>query len=308
MKIVFLDAKTLGKVDLSKLEELGELIIFQTTPNKTLTIERIKDADIVITNKVIIDKEVMDRAKKLKLIQVAATGMNNIDLDEAKKRGIVVKNVIGYSTSSVVEHTFGMIFYLVKKLRYFDDYTRSNYFNSDIFTHIKDFFELYQKRIGIIGLGTIGKEVAKVAKAFGMEVVYFSTTGKNFNGEFKRVELEELLSTSKVISIHAPLNENTKNLLDYKRLKLIKDGAILLNLGRGGIINESDLLKVLKEGKKIFVGLDVLENEPPKDSKVIKELVKFENVFITPHIAWASIEARDRLVDGMYKNIKEFIG
>jgi glycerate dehydrogenase len=301
MKIVFLDALTLGDVDLDRFKNLGEVVIYEkTSPNETLN--RVKDADIVVTNKVVIDKEIMDNSN-IKFIQIAATGMNNVDLEYAKKKGIVVKNVAGYSTFSVVQQTFALVLGLLNKVCYFDEYTRTKYANSGIFTHIQNWFEIRGKRWGIIGLGTIGKEVAKVAKAFGAEVVYYSTSGKNNDSEFKRVELNELLKTSKIISIHAPLNENTKNLLDYEKLSLIEDNSILVNLGRGGIINEKDLAKILEE-KDIFVGLDVFEKEPVNPDN---PLLKSNKVLLSPHIAWTSIEAREILVDSMYKNIKEFI-
>ena len=301
MKIVFLDALTLGDVDLDRFKNLGEVVIYEkTSPNETLN--RVKDADIVVTNKVVIDKEIMDNSN-IKFIQIAATGMNNVDLEYAKKKGIVVKNVAGYSTFSVVQQTFALVLGLLNKVCYFDEYTRTKYANSGIFTHIQNWFEIRGKRWGIIGLGTIGKEVAKVAKAFGAEVVYYSTSGKNNDSELKKVELNELLKTSKIISIHAPLNENTKNLLDYEKLSLIEDNSILVNLGRGGIINEKDLAKILEE-KDIFVGLDVFEKEPINPDN---PLLKSNKVLLSPHIAWTSIEAREILVDSMYKNIKEFI-
>ena len=303
MKIVFLDALTLGDVDFDKFKNLGEVEIYKTT-NKDEVISRVKDADIIVTNKVVIDKEVIDNAKKIKFIQVAATGMNNIDLEYAKKKGIIVKNVAGYSTNAVVQHTFALVLSLLNKICYFDEYVREKYSDSKIFTHIQNWFEIKGKRWGIIGLGNIGKEVGKLARSFGAEVVYYSTSGKNNSDEFKKVALDELLKTSKIITIHAPLNEKTKNLLDYEKLNLIENFSILVNVGRGGIINEKDLAKIL-EKKDIFVGLDVFENEPiNKDNP----LLKFEGkTILTPHVAWTSIEARDKLIEGIYKNIESFI-
>jgi len=302
MKIAFLDALTLGDVDFNRFEKLGEVIVYKTT-KKEEVINRLKGVDIVVTNKVIIDKNVIDNTN-LKFIQIAATGMNNVDLEYAKKKNILVKNVAGYSTDSVVQHTFALVFGLLNKLIYFDEYARSEYPKSEIFTHIQNWFEIKGKRWGIIGLGSIGREVARIAKSFGAEVVYYSTSGKNDNKEFKRVDLEELLKTSDVISIHAPLNEKTKNLLKEKELMQIKNGAVLVNLGRGGIINERDLAKVL-EKKDIFIGLDVFEREPINEDN---PLLKFKNkTLLTPHVAWTSIEARNKLMDGIYKNIEEFI-
>jgi len=302
MKIVFLDAQTLGDVDFERFKRFGEVEIYQTTP-KDKTLERVKDADIVVTNKVVIDKEIMDNSG-IKFIQIAATGMNNVDLEYARKKGILVKNVAGYSTNSVVQQTFALVLGLLNKVCYFDEYTREKYPKSEIFTHIRNWFEINGKRWGIIGLGTIGREVAKIARAFGAEVVYYSTSGKNNSDEYKRVDLKELMKTSDIISIHAPLNENTKDLIKEKELLMMKEGAVIVNLGRGGIINEKDLAKVL-ESKNILVGLDVFEKEPINADN---PLLKFkEKTLLSPHIAWTSIEARNKLMDGIYKNIEEFV-
>ena len=224
MKIAILDAKTLGEdVCLDEFHKLGELSIYDVTkPNETH--RRLEDIDIVVTNKVVIDREIMDSTDKLKLICVAATGMNNIDLEYAKEKGIIVKNVAGYSTASVVQLTFSMAFYLMGHLKYYDNYVQDKHWEeSDIFTHLdKPFFELKGKKWGVIGLGTIGLEVANIAKAFGCEVEYYSSSGKNHNPNFKRVGLDKLLKESDVISIHAPLNDDTKNLLNFENLKLLK--------------------------------------------------------------------------------------
>jgi len=300
MKIVFLDALTLGNVDFDRFESLGEVEIHQTT-DKNETLNRVKDADIVVTNKVVIDKEIMDKSN-IKFIQIAATGMNNVDLEYAKQKGIIVKNVAGYSTKAVIQHTFALVLGLLNRVCYFDKYSRKEYLDSKIFTHIQNWFEIDGKRWGIIGLGEIGRGVANLAKNFGAEVVYYSTSGKNQNSEFKRVELNELLKTSQIISIHAPLNENTKNLLNKDNLGLIQDGAILVNVGRGGIINENDLAEIL-EKRDFFAGLDVFEKEPVNSDN---PLLKSKKVLLTPHIAWTSIEARKKLMDGIYENIKAF--
>jgi len=302
MNIVFLDALTLGDVDFKRFEKFGEVKIYQTTkPSQTL--ERVKNADVVVTNKVVIDKNIMDNSD-IKFIQIAATGMNNVDLEYAKKKGIIVKNVAGYSTNAVIQHTFALVLGLINKICYFDRYTREEYSKSEIFTHIQNWFEISGKRWGIIGLGEIGRGVAGIAKSFGAEVVYYSTSGKNNNPEYKRVKLDELLKTSDIISIHAPLNKNTKNLLNYEKLSLIKENAILVNVGRGGIINEKDLVEILKN-KNIFAGLDVFEKEPVNENN---PLLKFKDkTLLTPHVAWTSIEARNKLMEGIYRNIKEVV-
>ncbi|MCX7738883.1 MAG: D-2-hydroxyacid dehydrogenase [Hydrogenothermaceae bacterium] len=309
MKLAILDAQTLGSdVDLSIFREFGYLEVHPTT-SKDKTIDRVMDKNIVITNKVVIDRSVMDAAPNLKLVCVAATGYNNVDIEYAKRKGIAVSNVAGYSTDSVVQHTFGMLFYLLENLRHYDDYVKSGeYSNSTIFTYIgKPFWEIKGKTWGIIGLGTIGKSVGKIAKAFGCKVVYYSTSGLSIDPEFERKELEELLSTSDIVSIHAPLNEKTRNLITYQNLKLMKRNAILLNLGRGGIVREEDLAKALEERLIYGAGLDVLEREPIEPDNPFLKIKNRDRLLITPHIAWTSIEARNRLVREVYLNIKVFL-
>ncbi len=307
MKIVILDRATLGfDIDMSIFETLGEIKFYDITkPNET--IKRLKDADIVITNKVVISKEIMD-STNLKLICISATGTNNVDLEYAKQKNIQVKNVAGYSSSSVVQVAFSMIFHFITKLDYYKKYVDDgNWQKSQIFTHIdKPFFELDGKKVGIIGLGDIGRNFAKKASAFDCEVVYFSTSGKNSNSEYKQVSLDELLSTCDIISIHCPLNENTKDLLNYENMKTIKHGAILLNLGRGGIINEPDLAKIIDE-KEIYCGIDVVSVEPILQDNPLLKVKNKDKLLLTPHIAWASVEARNRLVQMVAKNIEEFI-
>lgn len=309
MKIAILDAKTFGRdIDLSSFSKFGDVKIYQTTSSEK-RLKRIKDRDIIITNKVIIDKYLIDNAPTLTLICVAATGTNNIDLDYAREKGIAVTNVAGYSTQSVVQHTFAMLFYLLEHANYYDKYSKSGqYARNNIFTHIgRPFWEIYGKRWGIIGLGAIGKEVGKIAKSFGCDVVYYSTTGKHINKDFKKVELDELLNTSDIVSIHAPLNERTKNLVTYNKFKILKPSAILLNLGRGGIVNEGDLAKALKENLIAGAGLDVLEKEPIELDNPLLSIKDKGKLFITPHIAWASIEARERLIDEVILNIEYFL-
>ena len=307
MKIVILDRKTLGyDVSVDIFSKFGEVISYDTTKvNETK--DRIKNADIILTNKVYVGKDELENSS-VKLICVTATGMNNVDLEYTKEKNIEVKNVAGYSTSSVIQLAFSMIFYFVQKLTYYKKYVdEQNWQKSDTFTHIDvPFFELDNKRVGIIGLGEIGRDLAKKAKAFNCEIVYYSTSGQNTNSEYKSVTLEELLKTSDIISIHAPLNEKTKDLLGYKELNLIKEGAILLNLGRGGIINEADLAKILDE-KDIFCGLDVVSKEPIEETNPLLKVVNKQRLLMTPHIAWASVEARKRLIEKVAKNIEDFL-
>lgn len=309
MKIVILDSKTLGDdANLSLLERFGEAIAYETTKPEEVT-ERIYDADIILTNKVILDESNLTSALNVKLICITATGTNNVDLNYAKEKGIAVTNVAGYSTNSVVQHTFACLFYILENLKYYDEYVKSNqYAISPIFTHLdKPFWELSGKTWGIIGLGEIGRNVASVAKAFGCRVIYFSTSGKNTNTDFESVNLETLLKESDVVSIHAPLNEATKGLLDYTNLCKMKNTSILLNVGRGGIVNEEGLAKALDEDRIWGAGLDVLSCEPIKKENPLLSISKKEKLIITPHIAWASIEARKKLLSEVIENISAFL-
>jgi glycerate dehydrogenase len=308
MNIVVLDALTFGDTDLSAFEKLGNVKIYKTT-TKQQTKQRITDADVIVTNKVVITDELMRDAKNLKLICVAATGMNNIDLPSAKKMGIEVRNVASYSTNSVIGHTFSMLFYLLGHSRYYDEVVKSgSYSKSAIFTDVSHpFFEINGKKWGIIGLGEIGRGVANVATAFGADICYYSTSGKNTNKEYKQVSLDTLLKTSDIITIHAPLNEQTNNLLDYEELLMCKDKAIILNLGRGGIINEDAVARVVDE-RDISFGLDVFTKEPLDEKSPLLSVKNKDNLYMTPHIAWTSIEAREKLISSIANNIKSFFG
>jgi len=303
MKIVILDALTFGDTDLSGFKKLGDVEVYKIT-SKEQTKGRITDADVIVTNKVVITDELMACAKNLKLICVAATGMNNIDLEAAKQRGIEVKNVAGYSTASVIGHTFSMLFYLIGHSRYYDEVVKSgSYSKSDIFTDVSHpFFEIKGKKWGIIGLGEIGRGVANVATAFGANLCYYSTSGNNLNGDYTRVDLDTLLKTCDIISIHAPLNEQTNNLLDYEQLLTCKEGAVVLNLGRGGIINEDAVAKIVDE-RDISFGLDVFTKEPLDSNSPLLSVKNKDRLYMTPHIAWTSVEAREKLISSIIENI-----
>ena len=308
MRIVLLDAATLGEdISLDAFAKFGETDIYATT-TAAQTQERIADADIVVTNKVVITREHMLTCKSLQCICIAATGMNNVDLDAAKEFGITVKNVAGYSTDSVIQHTFSMLLYLIGHARYYDEYVASGkWCDSPIFTHLAHpFFEIKGKRWGIVGLGEIGSGVAKVAQTFGARVCYYSTSGKNENRDYARVALDTLLQKCDIISIHAPLNEDTRNLLDYEKLLTCKAGAIVLNLGRGGIIDENAAAKIVDK-RDIAFGLDVLESEPMRCDHPLLKVKNKHRLYITPHIAWTSIEARKRLVAAIIENIETFL-
>jgi len=308
VNLVFLDRKTLGDdIGLEQFEQFGEITTYDST-KLTQTIQRVQGATIVITNKVVIDKEVMDNSD-IKLICIAATGMNNIDLEYAKEKNIVVKNVSGYSTSSVAQITFAFALEFVQKINYYDNYVKSGgWENSDIFTNLdKPFYELTGKTWGIIGLGNIGKSVAKVADAFGCNVQFFSTSGANNDTTYSKKTLEELLKTSDIISIHSPLNNDTSNLINKTNISTLKDGAILLNLGRGGIVNEQDITDAINDNTDVYYGTDVVSKEPIEKNSPLLTIKNKEKVLFTPHIAWASKEARARLLNGIEDNIKEFV-
>ncbi|WP_434637163.1 D-2-hydroxyacid dehydrogenase [Sulfurimonas sp. NW7] len=302
--IVLLDTLTFGDTDLSCFDKLGSVTAYKTTlPQETL--KRITDAEVIVTNKVVITKEHMQHAKNLKLICVAATGMNNVDLEAAKEFGIAVKNVAGYSTDSVIQHTFSMLFYLIGHSRYYDEVVKSGaYSKSALFTDVSHpFFEIKGKKWGIIGLGEIGRGVANIAKCFGADVCYYSTSGVNRSQDFQRADLDELLKNCDIITVHAPLNEKTKNLLDYEKLFTCKEGAVVLNLGRGGIINESAVARLVDE-KNISFGLDVFEKEPLPQESPLLHVKNKERLYMTPHIAWTSVEAREKLIQSVCENIQ----
>lgn len=304
--IVFLDADTLGTdVSLSPISSLGNLITYPYTAPQEV-IERIKECDVLIVNKVIIGKEQINAAPRLKLICVAATGTNNIDIPYANSKGISVKNAIGYSTDSVVQVTFAMVLSLVGQLPYFDQAVKSGkYSKGNSFTDVsKVFQELKGKKYGIIGLGNIGSRVAKIAQAFGMEVLYYPTSGIAHSTEYKAVGLEQLMQECDILSVHAPLNEKTNNLITYEQLKQMKPSGHILNMGRGGIINEADLVQALNENLLAGAGVDVFTKEPlPQDSPYFR-LKDSSKILLTPHIGWASKEARECLIEKIAENIR----
>lgn len=308
MKIVFLDAKTIGEdIDLSGFDELGEVVKYGFSTAEEAR-ERSKDADVLVLNKVQVNEQTIGAAKHLKLVCVTATGTNNLDKEYLAKQGIEWRNVAGYSTESVAQHTFAMLFYLLEKLPYYDNYVKSEKYVNDVsFTHFaKAFHELSGKTYGIIGLGNIGRRVAEIAKAFGCHVIYYSTSGRNSQPGYERVSFDELLERSDIVSIHAPLDENTLGLMNQKAFAKMKSSAILLNVGRGPIINEADLAEALNNRTIAAAGLDVLSVEPMQPENPLRGIKDSERLLITPHIAWAGVEARMRLMDIILNQIKEF--
>ena len=304
MKIVFLDAATLGVVSFAPRERLGELTCWQTS-DASEALERVPGYDVIVTNKVRVDKGLIDAADNLKLICVAATGVNNIDLEYAASKGIPVRNVAGYSTESVVQCTFMHILSLAGKLPYYDAKVKSGeYSRSGLFTDVsKPFRELSGKTMGIIGMGTIGSRVAKVASAFGMEVVYFSTSGTSHCSDYPSLPIDELMPMSDVVSVHAPLNSRTAGLIGAREISLMKPDAILVNMGRGGIVDEAALADAVDSGRIAGAALDVYSSEPLPEDNPLSRIVHKERLSLTPHTAWASVEARNRLVEMIAANI-----
>lgn len=309
MKIVMLERNSLGTdVNTEKFKKLGELIEYAAS-NEENTPERIKEADIIIVNKVKLNEQTLKEAKKVKLICVTATGTDNVDRDYATSRGITVTNVRGYSTDSVAQHTFALLFYILEKLNYYDEYVKTGkYEESKMFSHFgKAFIELSGKTWGIIGLGAIGKKVADIAQSFGCKVIYYSTSGRNNHTHYEQVDFDTLLSNSDVISIHAPLTENTEYLMDGAAFRKMKNTAILINVGRGAIVDEQALADALNNNEIAGAGLDVMVKEPLEKTNPLYDIKDSTKLIITPHMAWASKEARERLVDRVEENMQAYL-
>ena len=289
MKIVILEANSLVKdVDLTAFEKLGEVTVYEQS-NSLDTPEKIKDADIIIVNKVPMNEQTLSGAENLKMIALTATGYNIVDQKYTQERHIAL--------------------YLINQLAYYDHYVKSGeYVKSDIFSHFdKKIFELAGKTWGIVGLGAIGRRVAQIAESFGCKVIYYSTSGKNHNSDYENVDLDTLLTTSDIISLHAPLNAATENFMNLEKFKKMISSAILINMARGPLVNERDLVTVLKEGMIAGAGLDVISVEPMRSDNPLLEIQDSGKLIVTPHIAWATGEARQRVVDETYLNVEAYI-
>ena len=306
MKIAFLDAATMGNVSFEPFESLGEFVRYESsTPEQAR--ERVRDLDVLLINKVMVDKDLIDSAPDLKLICIAATGVNNIDVEYASSKGIPVRNAVGYSTDSVVQSTFMHILSLVGGAPYFDHSVKSgSYSRSGMFTDPNwNWWELAGKTIGVIGLGNIGKKVAQIAEAFGMKVCYFSTSGTGHCKDYPCLGLDELLQVSDIVSIHAPLNERTLNLIGKDQLALMKPTSYLINMGRGAIVVEEDLASAVDAGVIAGAGIDVFVTEPIPENHPYLQMKHPERMRLAPHVAWASMEARQRLIGIMADNIRK---
>lgn len=306
-KIVFLDEYSIAGCDLSSITSQGDYVAYENT-RKEEVVERLKDADIAITNKVLIDGEAMRQLPRLKLICVAATGMNNVDLDTARELGIEVKNAVGYSTTSVAETTLASALALARNIVYFNEYFHDGrYANADrAFSYDRLTFEIRGKRWGIIGMGNIGREVARLATAFGCEVRYFSTSGAKRREEYEAMELRELLQWCDILSVHSPLNERTRGLVGLEELKAMKPSAIVINVARGGIIDEAALAEALDNGYIAAAALDVFSVEPLRQSPLYDIKDKYR-LLASPHNAWSAVEAIDRLIECVAENIRQWL-
>ena len=307
MKIIVLDGYGLNPGDLTwkGFEELGELTVYdRTSPSELL--ERAAGAEALVTNKTLITSENMDALPDLKYIGVLATGYNVVDIDAAKARGIVVTNIPSYSTASVAQMVFAHILNITQRVGYYADENKQGRWtkNADFCYWDTHLVELQGKKMGIVGFGNIGQATARIAQAFGMEVcVYSSKPQFALPSGIKKMELDELFGECDVVSLHCPLTPDTKEMVNAERLSKMKPNAILINTGRGPLINEQDLADALNEGKIAAAGLDVLSVEPSVEGN---PLLDARNCFITPHIAWATLEARTRLMEIAVQNLKSY--
>ncbi|TVQ20977.1 MAG: D-2-hydroxyacid dehydrogenase [Spirochaetaceae bacterium] len=309
MIITLLDSATLGSdIVTGILGEFGTFRDFAATADDEIH-DRIAQSEIVVTNKIILDAGRLEAAQSLKLICLTATGVNNIDLEAAKRQNIAVTNVAGYSTASVAQHTIGMTLSLLEHLHYYDGYVKSGaYAGNTMFTHLsRTFWELDGKRWGIIGLGAIGRAVARVAGSLGCTVTYYSTSGRNNDAEYARQSLDDLLRDSDIVSVHAPMNDHTRGLIGSAELSRMKPDSILVNVGRGGIVDEGDLADALRKGVLRAAALDVFAQEPINPDNPLLASDLQEKLLLTPHIAWASIEARTRVIQEVAANIRAFL-
>lgn len=309
MKLVVLEKMSLGfDIDISFYEEFGEVIYYDNTSVDEIA-DRIADTDIVIANKVPLNVETIGGASKLKLICETATGYNNVDIDYCRKNGIRVTNAVGYSTPIVAQHTFAMALYLLEKLPVYDKYVKNgDYEKAPMFTCFEPYFtELEGKTWGIIGLGNIGRKVAEIAKVFGCRVIFYSASGRNDTTDFEKVDFDTLLSESDVLSLHCPLTDRTQNIINAEALAKMKKTAILLNVARGPVVDEQALYDALTTGQIAAAGLDVLVKEPITADNPLARIKDSTKLLITPHMAWASREARIRCAREVYLNIKSFL-
>lgn len=310
MKIVVLEAASLGKsVSLDKLKQLGaEVVVYQTTTEEEIG-ERITDADILVINKLKLNAETLKTAEKLKFITITSTGVDCIDLKYTDSKNIKVANIKNYSTNSVAQHTLTMLLFLIEKLNYYNTFVKSGEYSTDTTGayYQMNYNEISGKRWGIVGLGNIGRKVAVMAEAFGAEVVYCSVSGNQGQKGYTKVDFEELVMTCDIITLHCPLTEKSRHLFHYDVFQKMKRNAILINVARGPVVVEKDLVRALKENLIAAAGLDVMETEPlPADSELLS-IQDNTKLVLTPHVGWASVESRQRSINEIAYNIEAFL-
>lgn len=309
MKIVVLERNSVGlDISVDAISKLGDVTVYSNTTASDVK-EKVKDAEIIVANKAPLNEDTLKEASRVKLICEFATGYDNVDLAYCKSRGIKVANVVNYSTDAVAQHTFALCFYVLEKLRFYDEYVKSGaYAAQDRFSNFDlPFTEISGKTWGIVGMGNIGRKVAAIAQAFGCKVIFYSASGNSTCTDYERVDFETLLKDSDFLSLHCPLSEKTRNLINLEALKKMKDSAILINVARGPVVNDSDLYTALTKGYIAGAGLDVTGTEPMKDSNPLSGIKDSKKLIITPHLAWASTEARSRCVSETCKNIEAFL-
>ena len=310
MKIVALERNSAGTdISMECFQDFGEVIYYGNTTTKEQVKERVQEADIIIANKSPLNEETLKDAPYVKLICELATGYDNVDLAYCKRRGITVCNVRDYCTGMVAQHTMTLALCLSQKLFHYDNYVKSgSYSAQDRFSNFDiPFYELEGKTWGIVGMGNIGKKVAQLATAFGCKVIFHSVTGKSACTDYPQVDKDTLLKESDFLSLHCPLSELSRGFIDAQALKKMKKTAILINVARGPVVNNAELAAALRAGEILAAGLDVIEGEPLELSNPLSELKDSNQLIITPHLAWASVEARTRCVEGVYKNIQAFL-
>lgn len=312
MKIVILEAKSLGEdMVFTPFHKLGDVTVYPATETEEMP-ERIKDADIIVANKLPMCEKTLKDAKNIKLVCLSATGINNLDGEYLKQRGIHACNVAGYSTDAVAQHTFAILFYVWEKLRFYDDYVKSGaYTENPSFSCLSErFLELNGKTWGIVGMGAIGRKVASIAEAFGCRVICYSASGSTYDlagTERRQVDFDTLLRESDILSIHAPLNEHTKDLMDLDAFRKMKKTAVLVNVARGPIVNQEALYQALTEEMIAGAALDVLTEEPMRKDNPLLKIQDSRKLLITPHIGWGPVETRTRCIAEVAKNIEAFL-
>ena len=309
MKLVVLERNSAGTdIDVSCFEKFGEVKYYPNTVAEN-TAERVKDADIIMANKAPLNETTLKNAPNVKLICLLATGFDNVDLAYCKSRGIKVTNVVNYCTSTVAQHTLLLALALSEKLAFYDDYVKSGTYSAqDRFSNFdRAFYDLEGKTWGIVGMGSIGRRVAALAQAFGCRVIFYSASGKSTCTDYECVELETLLREADILSLHCPLSDRTRGLINKEAFSQMKDSAILVNVARGPVVDTQALYEALVTNQIAGAGLDVLEREPMAKDNPLAQIKDSTKLIITPHMAWASVESRTHLVEEVVKNIEAFL-